>query len=496
MTDFVATKTIWEFINDDSFVRVLMGPIGSGKSVACCHEILHRAIKQAPNSEGVRKTRWGIVRNTVDQLRSTTLKTLFDWIPPGVWGVWKASEKVFYIDVQLPDSTRVKCEIQALALDHPDDVRKALSLELTGVFINETREVAPEVIDGLLMRLRRYPSMKDGGPTWSGAILDTNPPDQDTHLFHVIENPPENWSIHVQPPAILNFEEYFQQEGVEPDEEDGTTDARGNVWWLNPQADNLQHLDPQYYPGVVPGKSQDFIDVYLRCRYGRSLSGLPVYEKTFSPDFHIATEPFTALKSANYPLIVGLDFGRTPAAAICQRNTSGQLVVLDELTSENMGIETFISKKLGPRLGESDLIGCHVVIAPDPAGWAKQQIGEVSPVDVIKAAGYQVVRPNTNDPERRIEAVERVLLDHIEGKPAFVINPTCTQLIKGFRYGYKYKVNKQGVQDNRPLKDEHSHLADACQYAVLVADNNPTGGSILAAHRRREIKPRSALGWT
>jgi hypothetical protein len=495
MNGFKTTETTWAFLNDDTFVRVLLGPIGSGKSCTCVHEIIRRAMAQAPDAQGNRKTRWGIVRNTVDQLRSTTLRTLFDWFPPGVWGVWKSSEKVFYVNFGLPDGTHVKCEIQALALDHPDDVRKALSLELTGVFINEAREVAPEVIDGLLMRLRRYPSRKDGGPTWSGAILDSNPPDVDSWFHGQLENPPPNWAVHIQPPAILNFEEYVQNIGYEPDEEDGTEDARGVMWWVNPQADNIQHLDPRYYPDIVPGKSEDFVDVYLRCRYGRSLAGMPVYEKTFNPEFHIAKEPFAALKSESHPLIIGLDFGRTPAVCIGQRNVHGQLVILDELVSENMGIETFLSRKLAPRLAREDLLGCHVVIAPDPAGWAKQQIGEVSPVDIVKAAGYKVVKPITNAPERRVEAVERLLLDHIDGKPAFVVNPCCTTLIQGFRYGYKYAISKKGVQDNKPLKDKYSHIHDACQYMCLSA-SGAGSGSVVNLNRRREIVVKRAAGWT
>jgi len=220
-----------------------------------------------------------------------------------------------------------------------------------------------------------------------------------------------------------------------------------------------------------------------------------VYEKTFTPDFHIAETPFQPLRSDSHPVIVGLDFGRTPAAALMQRNAFGQVVILAELTSENMGIETFLTSKLGPLLTEARFLGCNVVVAPDPAGYYKQQIGEVSPVDVVRSAGYVVVRPGTNDPERRIEAVERVLLDHIEGKPAMVVNPECTTLIKGFRYGYRYKLNRSGVQDNKPDKNSFSHVHDACQYGAMVcATGAGTGKSMVA--RRREVVVKSAVGWT
>ena len=491
---FKATPTIWEFMQDDSFVRVLAGPIGSGKSVACCHLLMMMALQQKPDAKGVRRSRTAIVRNTLDQLRSTTMRTFFDWFPNGEWGNYRATDKTFYVQHKLPDGTEVKAEFMFIPLDEPQSVRKALSLELTFLWINEAREIHPEVVDGLLMRLRRYPASKDGGPSRSCAIFDTNLPDLESWWFNKMENPPANWAVYVQPPAMLEFEEYVQQEDEEPDEEDSVEGPDETPLWVNPGADNLEHLDPRYYPDVAIGKSEDFVNVYLRCRYGRSLHGVPVYEKTFNPSFHVAEEPFTPLKAENYPIVVGLDFGRTPAAAIMQRNVYGQIVMLDELTSHNMGIETFLSNKLQPLLAGAEYMGCHVVVAPDPAGWGKQQIGEVSPVDVVKAAGFPVARPMTNDPERRVEAVERVLLRHVDGKPAFVVNPQCREAIKGFRFGYRYKVNKAGYQDAKPEKNDFSHLQDACQYGVMVCEGGAMGG--LLKQPRREIRVQSASGWT
>lgn len=491
---FKATPSIWAFMQDPEFVRLLAGPIGSGKSVACCHLLMMMAMQQKPDAKGVRRSRTAIVRNTLDQLRSTTMRTFFDWFPNGEWGNYKAQDKTFYVEHPLPDGTKVKAEFLFIPLDEPQSVRKALSLELTFLWINEAREIHPEVVDGLLMRLRRYPAMKDGGPTRSCAVFDTNMPDMETWWFDKMENPPGNWSVFIQPPAMVDFEEFYHEQGAEPEPEDSVEGPDEVSLWVNPGADNLAHLDPKYYPDVAVGKSEDFVNVYLRCKYGRSLHGVPVYEKTFNPSFHIAAEPFTPLRSEQYPIVVGLDFGRTPAAALVQRNVYGQTVVLDEVTSVNMGIETFLSTKLQPLLASERYMGCHMVIAPDPAGWAKQQIGEVSPVDVVKAAGFRVARPMSNDPERRVEAVERVLLRHADGKPALAVNPTCRELLQGFRYGYRYKVNKSGHQEPKPEKNEFSHIHDALQYGVLVAEGGQAGGVLNP--RRREIVTKSAGGWT
>lgn len=487
-SEFQLTPTMWEFSQSPAPVRLLAGPVGSGKSVCCSHELVRMAMQQKPNKDGLRKSRTLIVRNTADQLRSTTQKTFFDWFPNGLWGHWKVGDRTFYMDHRLMDGTQLQAEFMFMPLDTPDDVRKALSLELTFVWCNEWREIHPEVVDGLLMRLKRYPSMKDGGFTRSCAIFDTNMPDMDSWHFHMMEEPPKTWEVFVQPPAILAVDEYINQEHKAPDPSQVFSDDRNKEWVVNPQADNIANLDPTYYPENVPGKTEDFINVYLRCRYGRSLAGLPVYDKTFSPDFHIAKEPFVPLKSKEYPVVVGLDFGRTPAAALCQRNVYGQLVVLAEATSVNMGIETFLATKLRPLMAEKRFAGCHFLVAPDPAGWSKQQVGELSPVDVLLVQGFEVARPMTNSPELRIQCVERFLSTNIGGKPGLIVNPECSMLLKAFKFGYRFRLSRKGITDKSPDKNEFSHISDALQYACLVAESNQIRQSGLGVARRREVR--------
>ena len=52
-------------------------------------------------------------------------------------------------------------------------------MELTGVWINEAREIPKSIIDACTMRVGRYPSMREGGASWSGVIADTNAPEED-----------------------------------------------------------------------------------------------------------------------------------------------------------------------------------------------------------------------------------------------------------------------------------------------------------------------------
>ena len=74
-------ETVRQFMVDDHFFRGLRGPVGSGKSVACCVEIFRRAAAQKAGKDGKRKSRWAVVRNTNPQLKTTTIKTWIDWFP-------------------------------------------------------------------------------------------------------------------------------------------------------------------------------------------------------------------------------------------------------------------------------------------------------------------------------------------------------------------------------------------------------------------------------
>ena len=44
------------FMKDQTFFRGIRGPVGSGKSVACCVEVFRRALEQEKSPDGVRKS--------------------------------------------------------------------------------------------------------------------------------------------------------------------------------------------------------------------------------------------------------------------------------------------------------------------------------------------------------------------------------------------------------------------------------------------------------
>lgn len=522
---FAPTITQQEFMLSDSYVRVLGGPIGGGKSVACVHELIRWATEQRPNAQGIRKTRFLIVRNTADQLKSTTLKTVFDWIPPSWAGSWVVSDKTFYIRFGLPDGTVVETEWMAIALDTPDDVRKALSLESTGLWGNESRELHPDVVDGLLMRVNRYPSMKDGGPTRPGAIFDTNMPQLGSWWFEKMSNPPANWSSHIQPAAALTLEDWQVKYGVGkkrwkrgPVIIDANSDSSGRIevwaersggkrvslvakdekndtYVIDHAADNFDNLNLSYYPNTLEGKTGEFINVYLRCKYGQSKEGRPVFEG-FRQEFHVAKSRLVPIEDPNRPLLIGMDFGLTPACTISQLDPRGRLLTFAEITSSNMGIYRFLTEKLKPLLADR-FRGLPVVVIGDPAGTQRAQTDESTVYDILAAEGFTAQPAPSNTLSRRLAAVERYLSRVVDGTPAHLIDPGCKWLIGALAGGYRYRIKKSGDMEDKPEKNDYSHIVDGHQYTCLYVESGmaPGGRLVSTKGKRRDIRQLSMAAW-
>jgi hypothetical protein len=424
-----AGRILERFRASNAFVRGIRGPIGSGKSTACVVEILRRAHLQKPGPDGKRRSRWAVIRNTYPELKTTTIKTWHAWVPPE-WGQWQAEG---------PPTHRVQegdldIEVMFLALDRPDDIRKLLSLELTGAWVNEAREVPKAVLDGLTGRVGRYPSTLQGGPSWFGVMLDTNPPDSDHWWYKLAEETKPN-----------GFEFFAQPAG----------DSKG--------AENLANLPPGYYERAKAGKDEDWIRVYVRGDYGFVRDGKPVW-----PDYRDNVHCAEIAPIPGLPIRVGIDFGLTPAAVFSQRSMTGQWRVLGELVAEDMGAKRFgemLAAELRSRYGahEVDAVG-------DPAGDNRAQTDETTPFQILRSEGVQARPAPTNDPVIRVEAVSSALRRLIDGAPGFIVSPSCRVLRKAMSGGYCYRrIQLSGAERfmDKPDKNQFSHVADALQYALL-----------------------------
>lgn len=451
---YSAGPTAKLFHKDDTMVRGLMGPIGSGKSVSSVIELFLRAQRQAPY-QGVRRTRWVVLRNTYPELKSTTIKTFQEWLPPQVCPFKWDSPITARMKQDLPDGTRMEMETMFISLDRPAEIKKLLSLEVTGAWMNEVREMSKATLDMLIGRTARYPSKRMGGQTWSGVVMDTNPPDDDHWYWNLAESDrPEGFKFFRQPPAILY------------DEDTGT-------WRGNPLAENVdnQALGYDYWLRQVHGKKREWIKVYLEGNYGTVEEGRPVYPE-FNDALHIPRKDIKPIPDA--PVLMAFDFGLTPAVTFMQRTPEGRLLVLDELSTpmdRTQGIRSFARDYVKPHF-ESEFSGLPMRITGDPAGVQRAQSDEKTCFQELRTVFKGVtIRPaRSNAHLARREAGAFFLSNLIDGKPALFINPKCRMLRKAMSGGYKYNrvqiANDERFKD-APDKNKYSHIAEAYEYGCM-----------------------------
>jgi hypothetical protein len=454
--EYTPSPTLERFHGSNAFVRGVRGPIGSGKSVAMCWEIYTRAYEQAPGPDGVRRSRWVIIRNTYGELESTTVQTWLDWFPQELVGKLVYGAPITQLcKFKHDDGSAIELDVWFLALDRPDHVKKLLSLECTGIWINEARELPKAILDAATGRVGRYPSKRDGGPTWFGVIMDTNPPDTDHWWYRLAEEQqPEDFEFFAQPPG---------------DSE---------------QAENTANLPDGYYARLKGGKTDEWIKVYVRGDYGFVLDGKPVYPE-FRDSLHV--REFSIIKGL--PLYGGMDFGLTPAGVFGQRLANGQIRIHSELVTEDMGVKRFGALWLQ----EANLRypGLEfAAITGDPAGNARGD-DERTSFDILKGENVDAKPAYTNDFTMRREAFAAPMGRLIDGEPGLLIHPQCKRLRKALAGGYHYKRVKVAGADrfhDQPDKNMHSHVAEAGQYLVLGM------GAGRELKRTERYRPQRAAG--
>jgi hypothetical protein len=468
------------FFLDESFVDLVVGPVGSGKTSAGILKVAYHAKRMAPCTDGIRRSRAVWVRNTREQLRDSSIKDFLKWFPDGEAGIFIKTEYAFTL--RFDD---VECEVLFRGLDDANDVRRLLSLQASFAIVEEFREIHPDIFQALQSRLGRYPDgmMVPHRPEWGlddkgneirGCVTDdgkvnshlwgmSNPPDLETFWEKFLSDPPKNAAV------------YFQPSG------------------LSVEADWIHHLPVDYYENMAEGKSEDWIDVNIHGKFGKSLSGQAVFG-SFDRDFHVAKEALRVIRTDSHPIIIGMDFGLNPSATLCQMDIQGRLLVHDALTSDNMGVTRFLTTKLKPLLASEKYAGAPIVVVGDPAGVQRAQTDEKTVFEILRTQGFRAVPAKTNNIVARISAVDRFLSRQVEGGPGFLISPSATPLIAAMRGGYRYKRKKSGQMEDTPEKNEHSHIADSLQYACLHADGNLTGDIFVT--RRRDVVVKSAVGWT
>lgn len=463
-------EVLRQFLKDDaSFVKVIRGPFGSGKSVGCCVLAALAAKAQKPDRRtGIRKTRGLVVRNTSPMLKSTTIKTWLERFPEDQYGPMKWQPPITH-HIRQGD---VDMEVLFVGLDRPAEVKKVFSMDLSWAWLNEIREIDKEIVDGVTARVDRYPSDDKRGVYCNvgQVFMDTNSPDAE-HWLPIMAgdvDPPEwmtederlrlvkpdNWTFYTQPPAMLEVMEGDRVIGYE----------------INPKAENLANLKSTYYPNLITGKRTGWINVFVLNRYGSLVEGHPVFVDSFNREFHVLSE--NKLPTPHATLILGLDFGLTPAGVLIDPLGPGIYRVLAELVLTNCG-SSRLARTLKQWLPMVLNGQRHPVIIWGDKHGDERDSNENTVFDVMRANEVRGSPVWTDDPGILHEAGRRVMESYHDGQPALQINPRCITLIKGLESKYMFK-KKTGatfgeVYDLKVSKNRWSHVVEAFLHGLVGA---------------------------
>lgn len=399
--------------------------MGEGKSTAIAWACFYHT-RHNPGA------RWAIIRDTFENIQGTTMKTFFEWFPPGVCGTYNASKKTFtwYDGV-------ARGEVIFMGMDDPADSSKLMSRELAGFGIDEPAPAVgstgvDEMIFTMALSRLRQPGMK-----WYAAKLAENNPDE------------AHWTYR-----------HF----VQP----GTPDFK---IWQPALPENLHHLPVRYYEEMRKtfATRPDLVRRFVEGEFGFQQIGKAVTPQ-WSDKIHLALG-LTPIPRQD--LFCLWDFGLNPTCLITQRTPLGHWLFLDGMCGDGIGVEELIEDWARPLLYERyKPLHCTLRHIGDPAG-NQREASSASRSAVRAIVGPKGLggtwRSGPVKPAERIEPLRAVLTRTISGRGVVQVDrERCGCLWHALRGGWHYHVARTGIVSGLPAKDMHSHPGDAASYGAAV----------------------------
>ena len=438
------------FLLSTKRVAGINGPVGSGKTGVNFIKHIVNARRQRPSLiDGRRKYKFTTVRDTYRQMWTSTLPSWWEWVPQS-YGTWKGERDgpaSHTVPMQLPDGTvcELIAEFIAIGEHKAEDVLRGY--QPTAFYLNELDLMAEEVFDYCRTRTGRYPRQIEGGATWHGVTFDCNAPEDDSWLYRRmwLERPAE-WDLFVQPGG------------------------------LEPGAENRANLVGDYYENMLVGMPEWLARRMVHNQVGPSRSGQVVFPE-FNDRRHVAPAPLPFIRGL--PLHLGFDAGGNPAMTAGQHMPDSQWRVLAEVAAEpGTGPRRFareaarVLRDLAPGLKREDV---RARCDPSAAYGADKMEGDDNWIEIVeRELGFAIRAASTNKIPPRREAVRRNLVRTIDGTaPGLLVSPACPTLRRALNSGFRYR-KMQVPGDTRyapePEKNHWSHVAEACEYMLLDAD--------------------------
>jgi hypothetical protein len=473
------------YIQSEGPIDCIIGPWGSGKTVATVFKIARHAGELFPVcKDGVVHVRCAAIRDTYREMAKTALASWHQFFPKR--GPFTAPDRDAYAGGQDrpvkhilewdvirrwpegPKQTKVRLEMEFGAIGEANLDSFFKGYEISMGWMNECDLVHEDAPGRFYGRTARFPP-RDEIMEWEGDRLgwETDPDSgiQVIKLPRIIMgdyNPPDesNWTYkrHIEEPEKWPGYNFFQQPSG-----------------LSPQAENRRGKSRSQYEEEErafggPDNAESRRNVHGQ--YAAKKSGTVVYDR-FSIQKHRSDVPLEPVKEL--PYYMGFDAGGRPACGIGQFMPNGQFRGLREIVSDPntvTGPDRFAAAVMEVLLRDFRGMRCGGAWG-DPSAWygADKLDGKLAFMETVALALQVQIMPTlSNDISSRVGAVDWYFGGDIDAvTPRSLWDPRLKYTIRGFVSQYKLtKRSSEGNTDNNQIdKNEYSHIQDAWQYLLF-----------------------------
>lgn len=191
--------------------------------------------------------------------------------------------------------------------------------------------------------------------------------------------------------------------------------------------------------------------------------GKPWYPE-FKTNLHVAKKPLSPIPGV--PIIVGFDYGLTPATVFIQTTALGRILVLyPEIQSWESGIVSHANRV--KTTIASYFNGHTIYYYGDPAGNQRAQTDERTCVQLLREDFGIYVKNGPVAFNQRDIPIRKCLSTLIQGEPQLLIDPRNEWLIEAMKGGYR-RMEVAGEIIDKLDDNKYTHIVDALGYAVSM----------------------------
>lgn len=451
------------FITSDILTRVIMGPLGGGKTTACAFARIYAAATAAvarhpDDRKATRMCRWIVLRDTFRAVEKTVLESWKQWFPKGFpgssWAGGNDRPVTHILRFMGQDGIRIEAITEFAGLGEMDIESLMKGREYSGAWLNELDTHAKGAIDDMEQRVGRYPK--------ADLLLDPNAQRARTVIADMNAPTLDNWTYDALVTNLANTPDrhLFRQPSGR-----------------SAQAENRFYLEPDYYDRVVRNQDDRFVRRMVDNEFGYSVAGKPVFD-TFRRERHVARRKIEFIPESMLEVAIDISMNSlNPAAVFGQVHTPGRIVVFDELYLGHGVGAARMAEAVRMRLDDRYRTAAKVRIWFDPAAqWgADKEGGQLTAMETVGIiCGVPVLIPGngSNELGMRLDAVKTELRGYLEPDTQIQFCPVgCPMTIKAMEGGYRYKrrpATAAAEYEEHPEKNHPaSDLSDGVQYLVL-----------------------------